>query len=232
MGDHVHVARSKHGSEVFEVVIDPDLAYDFRDGKSVSIGDVVKFPQVFSDAKKGLVVSESRLEAVFGSRDPLVVAEQIIRKGDLPMTAVRMKLLDDTKRRRILDILHTNGVDPRSGAPHPLMRLESALVEAKVRIDAHKSAEDQIKDILKSLIPIIPIKFVTKELEVLIPAQFAAKAHSSVKSSAKILSESWLGDGSWKGLVEIPGGLEEEFSSKLRALTKGLVEVTVVRLKE
>lgn len=232
MGDHVHVARSKHGSEVFEVVVDPDVAHDFRDGKSVSVGDALKFPKVFSDAKKGLVASESRLEAVFGSRDPLVVAEQIIRKGDLPVTASRMKLLDDQKRRRILDILHRNGVDPRSGAPHPLVRLESALVEAKVRVDPNKSAEDQVHDVLKKLLPIIPIKFVTKELEVRIPSSFAAKSYSSVKSSSKILSESWLGDGSWRGIVEIPGGLEEDFSSKLRSLTKGGVEISIVRLKE
>ncbi|MBI4139401.1 ribosome assembly factor SBDS [Candidatus Woesearchaeota archaeon] len=232
MADHMHIVRVKHGSEVFEIVVDPDLAYDFKDGKSVSIGEVLKFPKIFSDAKKGLAASESRLEIIFGTSDVSKVAEQIIRKGDIPVTSARLKLLQDQKRRRILDILHSNGVDPRTNAPHPLVRLESALVEARIRIDSNKSAEEQVQSVLKSLLPIIPIKFVTKELEVRIPSSFAAKSYSSIKNIGKILMEEWLGDGSWKGLVEIPGGLEEDISSKLMSLTKGSVAITLVRMKE
>ncbi len=232
MAEHMHIVRVKHGSEVFEIVVDPNLAYDFKDGKSVGIGDVLKFPKIFSDAKKGLSASESRLETIFGTSDVSRVAEQIISKGVIPLTSERLKLLQDQKRRRILDIIHMNGVDPRTNAPHPLVRLESALVEAKVRIDPNRSAEEQVQPILKSLLPIIPIKFVTKELEIRIPSSFAAKSYSSVKSAGKILREEWLGDGSWKGLVEIPGGLEEELSSRLMSLTKGSVEMALVRMKE
>lgn len=64
-----------------------------------------------------------------------------------------------------------------------------------------------------------------------IPAQFASKTYSIVKTMSTILKEEWKGDGGWEATIEIPGGLEEEFYDKINKATKGNVETKLVKEK-
>jgi ribosome maturation protein SDO1 len=169
--------------------------------------------------------------AIFGTSDSLEVAKQILVKGDIQVSAEYRKQLQEQKKRRIIDMIHKQGVDPRTNAPHPLQRIESAIEQAKVRIDEHRAPEIQVPEILKALRPILPIKLVTKELEITIPAAYAPKAHPILKSFGKILKERWENDGSWNGRVEIPGGLEMEFYDKLNKLTHGHAQAVVITVK-
>ena len=68
MTEHINIARLKKGSDVFEVVINPDKAIDFRQGKA-NFEDAVVYPKVFSDAKKGMLASEQRMNALFNTAD-------------------------------------------------------------------------------------------------------------------------------------------------------------------
>jgi ribosome maturation protein SDO1 len=225
--EHMSVARLKHGSEVFEVVIDPEKAIAARHGKA-DIRDAVKVQKVFSDAKKGLLASEERMQALFKTADPLEVAKLIIAKGDIQVTAEYRAQLQEQKRRLIVDFIRRNAVNPQTHAPHPAERIEAAMGEAKVRVDEFKSAESQVDDILKALRPIIPIKFEVKDIELQIPAAFAGKAHPAVKQYGKIIRESWNTDGSWTGVLEIPGGMEQELYDRLNALTRGALVAKVL----
>lgn len=228
MSEHQNLARYKKGAEMFEVVINPDIALEVRKGKA-NIADAVVYPKIFSDAKKGMLASEQRLQAVFSTTDALEVAKQIIEKGEVQLTQEYRKQLLEQKKKRILDIIRVNGVDPRTNAPHPLARLETALEEAKVRIDEFKPAEMQVEGVLDALRPILPIKFVKKQIELHLPAQHAPKCFSVLKTMAKIVSENWETDGSWKGVVELPGGLEQEMYDKLNKLCHGDVGSKIIR---
>jgi len=231
MSDHISVARLKKGAEVFEVAINPDAALAFRAGKG-AIADALAFPNVYTDAKKGMIASPLRLKAVFGTEDPVEAAKLVIQKGDVQLTAEYKKQLGEQKRHRVIDILHRNGVDPRTGAPHPVTRIENALVEAKVRIDEFRPAEQQVEDVLKALRPIIPIKFVVKEVQLTVPAQFAPKVHGIVKQFGRIVKDDWLSDGAWQGVVEIPGGLENDLYDAANRVAHGHVESKVLKTRE
>lgn len=218
--EHINTARLKKGSDVFEIVIEPETAIAARHGKA-DIKDALRVQKIFSDAKKGMLASEHRMQAVFGTSDPLEVAKKIIADGNIQVTAeYRQKLLEQ-KKRQVVEFIRRNGVDPRTHAPHPAQRIESAMAEAKVRIDEFKPAEQQVQDVLKALRPILPIKLETKEIELAIPAQYASKCHNILRTFGKILKEEWQNDGSWKGIIEIPGGMEQELYDKLNALTHG-----------
>jgi len=226
-----NLARLKKGSDMFEIVVNPDQAIYFRHHPEANIRDALVYPKIYSDAKKGLLASEQRMQAVFTTSDPLEVAKQILIKGEIQVSAEYRKQLMEQKRKRIIDIIRKQGVDPRTGAPHPLPRIESALDQAKVRIDEYKAPELQVPEILKALRPILPIKLVTKELNVIVPAQYAPKAYPVIKSFGKVLKERWGADGSWNGNVEIPGGLETEFYDRLNKLTHGDAQTTLVTTK-
>ena len=77
MTETQNFAKLKRGSDVFEIVIDPDKAMAFRKGIG-DIRDVMMFPKIFSDAKKGMTSPETRLKAVFGTTDTNEVAKKII----------------------------------------------------------------------------------------------------------------------------------------------------------
>lgn len=227
----LNLARYKKGGKVFEVVVDADFAVELREGKSVDMNDVLQSENIFSDAKKGELASENSIKELFETDDMLKVAEMIIKNGEIQLTADYRKKLRDRKKNKIIEIIHRNGIDPRTNLPHPVARIESAMAEIKVNIEEFKKAEEQVNAIVKSLRPILPIKFEINEIAVKIPAEYAAKSYSVVKSSAKILKEEWLNSGDWVCVVEIAAGLRENFFNKINKATKGNVETKIIKTR-
>ncbi|MFH0978397.1 MAG: ribosome assembly factor SBDS [Candidatus Woesearchaeota archaeon] len=228
---HLNIARIHKANQTFEIAVDPDLAMELRQGKNVDIIDVLKSEKVFSDVRKGLLASEHVMKSIFGTSDPMEVAKIIIAEGEVPVSAAYKERQKEEKIKRIIDIIHRNGVDPKTHLPHPITRIENAMEEAKVKIDDHKSAEDQVMDILKDLRVVLPIRFEMKEIAVKISPEYAAKSYSTVKSFGTILREDWQSDGSWSVVVEIAGGMESDFYDKINALTHGNVETKVLNTK-
>lgn len=229
--NNLHLARLKKGDNTFEVVIDPDLAMDFREGKDVQILDVMKNDKVWFDAKKGQEASHERLESLFETDDILKVAEIIIKEGDIQLTAEYRAKKRDELRKKILTMIQVFGIDPKTKLPHPMTRIEAAFDEGKIRIDENQTVERQIQDIVKKLRPILPIKIAVKEIQVKIPAESAGKAFGTVSKFGKILSENWMNDGSWLGIVEIPGGMETDFYDTINKVCKCEVEAKVLAEK-
>jgi ribosome maturation protein SDO1 len=229
--DKAIIARLKKGNEVFEVLVDCDKAMEFRDDKC-ELDDVLASEAIYKDAKKGERASETEMEKLFGTKDQKEIASIIVKKGEIHLTTELRSRLREEKRKNIISLIHRNAVDSKTGLPHPPNRIEAAMEEARVGIDEFKSPEAQIEDVLDKLRSIIPIKFVVKEVEVKIPAQYTGGVHNVVKQLGKILKEDWENDGSLRLEVEVPGGLQEELFDKLNSLTHGEVESKVLKEKE
>jgi ribosome maturation protein SDO1 len=226
---HFNTARLKKGGDTFEVAIDPDLAIAFKSKKPVDIKDILKSEHIFYDVKKGLIASEDQMNAIFETRDVLKIAEFILLHGELQLTNdYRHKLYED-KKKKIIDIITRNGVDPKTHLPHPKTRIENAISEAKVTFDYYKSAEDQIQDVLKLLMKVLPIRFETVKVEVKIGSKYASKMYGVVSSFGKIIHDAWLPDGTWLVVIELPAGMQNDFYEKLNALTHGDVSTNIVK---
>jgi len=227
---HVNLAKLKlHGYE-FEIVIDPDLAMKYKNGQLDDVRTVLKSEQVFHDAKKGDVASENIMKQAFNTDNTLEVAKKILNDGEIQLTSEYREKFRANLTKQIIDIIHRNSVDP-SGNPHPITRIENALKEAKVHVDEHKKAEDQVQDIVKKLRPILPLKFEVKEVEIHLKAEHAAKLYGTVQKFGKLIKDEWLNDGSWLGVLEIPGGLETDLYDQLNNATKGEVETKVIKTR-
>lgn len=224
---HFNLARLKAGGENFEVVVHPDKAIAFKSGQA-DIRDVLVYDRIFADAKKGLEASEHVMKSVFKTTERVDVARQIIQRGEIQLTTEYRDRLRAEKRKAIINMIHRTAIDPRSGLPHPPNRVEAALEEAKVRIDEHRRAEDQLQDIVKQLMPVLPIKFEVRRVEFHIPAKHAARAYPILKGFGSLLKDSWQGDGSLVAVVEVPAGLQQELYSELNKLTHGDVESKIV----
>jgi len=229
--DDAVIARLKAHGQNFEVLVDCNNAILVKQNKNVDMKDVLAATKIYTDSKKGLEANESGMKQVFQTTDAEEVAKQIIKKGDLQLTSEYRNSLRENKRKQIINIIHRNGVDPTTHAPHPVNRIENAMEEAKFHVDEFASVEEQLQDALKKLKPIIPIRFEVKEISIKIGPEYAGKAYSTVKKYGTILREEWQNNGYWVGVVEMPGGLESEFYEKINSICHGEVEATVLKTK-
>ena len=229
--DEAVIARLKTQGQNFEVLVDCNNAIAVKGNKQVDMKDVLAAMKIFSDAKKGLEASETAMKQIFQTADPEEVAKQIIKKGDIQLTSEYRNNLRENKRKQIINIIHRNGVDPTTHAPHPVNRIENALEEAKFHVDEFTSVQEQVQEALKKLKPIIPIRFEVKELQVKIGPQYAAKAYATVKKYGTILKEEWQNNGYYVAVLEMPGGMESEFYEKINEICHGEVEAKVLKTK-
>jgi len=226
--DKAVIARIHREGKDFEILVDPDLALEFRKGKPVSVENVLAVRDVFTDAKKGDRPSSEDMQKAFQTTDPVKVAEAILKQGDIQLTTDQRRKLVEEKRKQIAGIISKQGVDPKTRLPHPPQRILNAMDQAKVNVDPFKPAENQVEEVLKKLEPVIPISIERIEIAVKIPLDHAGKAASLIRTFAPIKSEEWKGDG-WYALLEIPAGMQAEIYSKLNDLTHGNVDVKVLK---
>ncbi len=225
------VAKMKSHGHHFEILVDCDAAIAVRHGKDLDMHDVLAVMKIFTDAHKGLEPPVKSIEEAFKSTDVKEVAYTIIRKGELQLTQDYRERLREQKRRQIVDMIHVNGVDPKTHAPHPASRIEAAMKEAHVHVDEFAAAESQLHEIIKKLRVILPIKFEMKEMNVKISPQFTGKAYSVLKKFGPMLKEEWLNTGYLHAVIEIPGGMETDFYEQINKVCHGNAEVTVLRTR-
>jgi ribosome maturation protein SDO1 len=227
--DRAVIARLRKEGQVFEILVDCDAALEYKKGKAIGLDRIVATDDIFSDVKKGDRVSTTLLQRVFGTTDAMKIADIIIKQGDVQMTAKHRAQERDEKRKRIINLIHRNAVDSKTGLPHPPQRIERAMEEAGVHIDDSKGAEEQVEEVLKKLRLIIPIKFEKREIAVKIPAQYAGQSFGTLKKY-KLLKDEWQNDGSLLAVVEIPAGLQEDFFGELNKISHGEVESKIIRV--
>jgi len=229
MSEKFTTVRLTLGGENFEILVHPDAALSYKLGRNIELSQILAVDEIFSDGSKGLRASSEKLSRNFHTADIMQVAQRILREGELQLTIEQRRRLTNEKRKQIVAIIARNYVDPKTGLPHPPIRIEQALNEIHVSIDPFKDAESQSKAVVEALRPILPMKAEKVRLAVKIPAQFTAQAYGVVKGNCDILKEEWGADGSLMVLVELPAGVHSNFVERLGATTKGSAQVKLMR---
>ena len=226
------IARFEKSGEKFEVLVKPEAVAKVRDGKEVDLLKELAIDEVFKDAHKGSKASEEKMTEFFGTTDPLAVAKQIIQRGEIQLTTEQRRQVLEAKRKQIVQYIAANAINPQTGAPHPPQRIENAMEEAKVHIDPFKPVEEQVKEVLDALRPLIPIRFEKVRIAVKLSAEDSAKTYGDIKGFGTILKEEWSPTGAWLGVVEMPAGLQTDFLERLNAKTKGNVETRILKAEQ
>src|SRR6266702_6190277 len=226
------IARIEKEGEKFEVLVKPDAVQRIRDGKEVDLLRELAIDEIFKDAHKGSKASEEKMMEFFGTTEPLAVAKQIVQRGEIQLTTEQRRQMLEAKRKQIVQYIAANAINPQTGAPHPPQRIENAMEEAKVHVDPFKGIEEQVKEVLAALRPLIPIRFEKARIAVRLTAEDSAKCYGDIKAFGTILKEEWASNGSWVGVVEMPAGLQTEFLDRLNAKTKGNVETRILKAEQ
>ena len=228
MSDKYTTARLTKGQDHFEILVKPEPALDYKLGKQVPISQVLLIEEIYSDSSKGTRASEEKLQKYFGSTDPQKIAEEVMKSGELQLTTEQRRQLIEEKRRQIVTIITRNAIDPRTGTPHPPLRIEQAMGQVRLSIDPYKSAEEQAKLVIEELRPILPLKLEQMRIAVKVFPEHAARAYNTFKSFGTVSREEWQSDGSLTAVVEMPAGMYGSFIDRVGKLTQGTIQTKVL----
>lgn len=227
--DKVTVVRLSVEGEKFEIIVKPDPALDFKLGKRKEISGILVSDEVYSDSSKGTRASTEKLMKAFKTTDVNAIAVTILQKGDLNLTTDQRRKMVAEKHNKVVDFIAKNFVDPRSHLPHPPVRIEQAMNDARVSIDPFRNLDEQIKDVVEQLRSIIPLKSENMVLEIVVPPQFAAQSYSVLKSFGSLKKEEWQANGSLKVILDIPAAARANVIDRLGSVTKGTASVEVAK---
>ncbi|MCX8203472.1 MAG: ribosome assembly factor SBDS [Nitrososphaeria archaeon] len=225
MPQNYTIARMTKRGETFEVLVDPDLALKIRLGQAQPSQKVLVYPEVYRGAKKGIRAEEEELGKSFGTTDPYQIALTIVREGEVQLTAEQRRALIEEKRRKVIDLIARNAIDPRTNAPIPPQRIELAMKEVGVQIDPFAEASEQVGKVMERLRTVLPIKIVQITVEVRSPGDAQPRVSGYLRGVGRIVKEEWKGDGSWVCQVELPGGMLGEVTDRVMRLTSGRGDV-------
>jgi len=227
MDTKVTVVRFSVEGEKFEILVKPDPALEFKLGKRKDISGVLISDEIYSDSNKGTRASTEKLMKAFKTTDSNVIATIMLEKGELNLTTDQRRKMVSEKRKQIVDNIAKTYVDPRSHLPHPPLRIEQAMDDARVSVDPFRNTEEQIKEIIEQLRSIIPLKSENMLLEILVPAQFAAQSYTVLKSYGTLKKEEWQANGSLKVILDIPAAARANVMDRLGSVTKGTASIEV-----
>ena len=225
--DKVTVVKYSYEAEKFEILVKPDPAFDYKLGKISEISKILVSDEIYTNSGKGTRASNELLIKVFKTEDVTKIAEIMMRKGELNLTTEQRKKMTADKRKQIVTFIAKTYVDPKTHLPHPPLRIEQAMTDGRVSVDPFKNPDEQIKDIVEKLRPIIPLKTENIILEISVPAQFVAQSYTVLKSTGSLKKEDWQPNGSLKAILEIPAAARPNVIDRLSAITKGTANVEV-----
>ena len=229
--DEAVTARLESHGERFEVLIDPDAALSIkRDEFEGDLEDVIAAEDVFEDASRGDRPAEADLEEVFGTTDPLEIIPEVIKRGEIQITAEQRREMQERKHKDLVNRITRNAVNPQmDDAPHPPERIESALEETDFRIDPMEPVESQVDDALDALRPVIPIRFDTVKVAVQLPPDYAGSGQAQAREFGDLEREEWQADGSWVGVIEFPAGMQNDFYDLVNEVSSGEAETRIIK---
>ena len=225
----VTVVRYSFEGEKFEILVKPDPALEYKLGKKKDLSSVLVSDDIYTDSNKGTKPSTEKLLKAFKTEDATEIAQKILEKGDLNLTTDQRRKMVEEKKKQLVEFIAKTYVDPRTHLPHPPLRVEQALKDARLSIDPQKSVDEQVKDIVEKLRSIIPLKSENLSLEITVPAQFASQSYAVLKSVGSLKKEEWQNNGSLKAILEIPAAARPNVIDRLGSITKGSATVEVMQ---
>jgi ribosome maturation protein SDO1 len=214
--------------ERYEILVDPDLSYQYRVGQKKELNNVLTVEEIFKNFRKGERHTSSALQKAFGTTDVYAISDRILKSGEIQLTTDQKRKMLEERKKQVIAILMRECIDPRTGAPHTQLRLEQALEASRAHVDAFKGAAEQLDEIVKAMRPIIPMKFERVRIAVRVPPEHAQRVYGTLKGYG-IQKEEWARDGSLIVALEMPAGMQGEFYERLNRATAGSAETRMMK---
>lgn len=208
-----------------EILVEPDLGKKLKvEGQEVETKRLLFVQEVFSDADKGDRASSEELEQAVGETQILAAAEKIAEKGTMQLTTEQKAEIREKKRRKLVERITRNAKNPRTGNPHPRKRVENALDETSLDIEADSNLDKKFDEAVDLLRPVMPISLENKKVALKIPAEESGPAYDKLQQTGAVENEKW-GDGSLKVVLEMPAGALQQTIEEVQEACGGSAQV-------
>jgi len=230
--DEAVICRLKKAGLVFEILVDPYKAEEFRKTKKGEIDEILAVKSIFRDARKGDLISSEELQKGFATTNLDQAIVKILTEGEMQLTTEQRRRMVEEKKAQIADLIAKQAINPQNNLPHPPSRIINAMDQAGVHIDPFADAESQVDKTIKAIKALLPIKMQRVVIQLTIPPQFSGKVYSSVKRLVPEFEEKWLGDGSLQIIANIPAGLQVELLKQVGDSTHGNFKSDILRRED
>jgi ribosome maturation protein SDO1 len=222
--DEAIIAHYDSHGEHFEILVDPKIMEKLLPDKA-NLMDLLASDKIFRDSRKGSQASEESLKKVFGTTDVTKIVPVILQKGEIQLTTDQRRELTEAMRKKIVAEIARNAINPQTKGPHPPSRIETAMEEARVHIDPFKPVEQQMKEVIDAIKPLIPIRIEKVHLAIRVSGDAYGKIYNDLHAMGTLRKEEWTSGGAWIGVIEIPAGMIGDVIDRLNAKTKGDIEI-------
>ena len=225
-----------------ELLCNPDTVTKYREEKLMrgsapagdggrkadGLGKVIQTEEIFTSVSKGTRAKDTDLSSVFGTTNVQACIEIMLQKGTYQISAAERKERVDAKRAEIIGYITKNYLDARNKLPIPHTRVEAALEQLKIRVDAETSTDKQLAQILKKLPSALPLKKQQGLHGALrIPHQYTGGVQSIVRKFGTVDFERYDSAGAIFE-VTVAGGETENFLSAVGKLTKDNYQFDII----
>lgn len=223
------LVRLKKGKKIYEVMVHEGMVMKYREGEIKRLEDVVVAPTVFLNATKGTRASAEQLKESFGTDDMNEIIEIVIQNGEAQESAGERKDKQDAKRHEIITAIQKNYSAP-DGKPLPVVRIENALQQAKIRVDVDADATRQVTTMFPKLSTVLPMKKKAAEMEgiITVPTKLAGVVSSTVRKHGTVQRETYGAQAKFE--IEIDS--YDLLMKDLTKATKGEFEFTITNQSE
>eukprot|EP01156_Anaeramoeba_ignava_P020778 Anaeramoba_ignava/c17111_g1_i1.p1 GENE.c17111_g1_i1~~c17111_g1_i1.p1 ORF type:complete len:183 (+),score=70.42 c17111_g1_i1:25-573(+) len=180
MAEKYQIVRYKIKKKKFEILTKPGTVLNYRNNKC-KLNDVLESDAIFLDHRALTQASNQDLISAFGTDDKNACIITILDKGELNLSSNERKEKTDKKKAEIINYIHKYFVDPKTNQSHPIVRIENALVDAKVNVDMNQPVEEQMTEILKKLPGILSVKKVEIEAILKIPHKYLGQSQGIIR---------------------------------------------------
>ena len=225
--DDAVIARMEKNGHKYELLVDPDLAMDVKHGKEINFEELLAIDRVFKDSKAGEEQSPEFLKEQFGTEDVFAIAKKVIEDGDVQLTTEQRRHFLEKKKREIISFISKNAINPQTKTPHPPVRIENSMEQAKIHIDPFKSVEEQVNTIIDEIKKIIPLSLEKINFAVKIPAAHSGRC-SAIIHKFELKKEQWLNDGSLVAEFVLPVGMKQDLLNELNSATHGEIDIKII----
>lgn len=225
--DTALIAHMDVKGERFEIFVDPDLGLAYKQGAKKELNNVLVVEEIFKNARKGERHKSTDLKKAFQTEEIWKIADIILKKGDLALTTEQKRKMLEEKRKQIASLIAREAIDPRTGAPHTLVRITQAMENVRLDIDPFRDAATQIDSVISALRLALPIKFEKKKIAIKVGPEYAQRTYGLFKNYG-IQKEEWTSDGSLVVTMELPAGIVSEFYDRLNKATAGQAQTKIL----
>lgn len=135
------------------------------------LDEVLQSETIFINVSKGQVAGAADLEAAFGTDNVTAIAQLILEKGELQVSAKEREHEQENKFKDIACVIAEKCINVETNRPFPVSIIDQCLRDMHFSIHPTKSAKQQALEAIRELEKTLPIKRASMRLRILLPTK-------------------------------------------------------------